>query len=156
MKKVVLFILAAILTVGIFDVQAQKKKSTSKTKAKTTTVAVNPDGEPIKQIIEQNDLLINDIKELETTNPSIIYQVLSTKAFLGPALDIASTNPSYQLTANDKKSLVASFNKLLDAMKPGLVKAGNTQAKVNKTIGDLKTTLASQINKLVILQGFYM
>ena len=156
MKKAVLILLAAIITIAALDVQAQKKKPTSKTKAKTTTVVTNPDGEPIKQIIEQNEVLVNDIKELEETNPSVIYQVIATQAFLGPALDIASQNPSYQLTTNDKKALVASFNKMLDAMKPGLVKAGNSQTKVNKTIGDLKTILASQINKLVLLQGFYM
>ena len=154
MKKAVLFLLAAILTVGAFDAQAQKKKSASK--AKTTAVAAKPDGEPIKQIIEKNDLVVKDIKTLEQTDPSLIYQVISTRAFLGPALEIASQNSSYQLTANDKKALIASFNKMLDAMKPGLVKAGNSQANVNKTINDLKTTLASQINKLVILQGFYM
>lgn len=155
MRKAILFLLAAILTVGAFDLQAQKKRSTTKTKARTTVVATNPDGEPIKQILEQNELVVQDIKTLEETDPSLIYQVISTKAFLGPALDIASQYPSYKLTDNDKNALIASFNKMLDSMKPGLVKAGNSEAKVNKTIDDLKTTLATQIKKLVLLQGFY-
>lgn len=156
MKKVFVCLLAAILAIGVSDVQAQKKKSSSRTKTQSTAVTAKPDGEPIKQIIEKNQEIIDEIKNLEGVDPSLIYQIISTQAFLGPALEIASQNPSYQLTANDKKALVASFNKLLDATKPGLVKAGNSQANVNKAIGDLKTTLASQINKLFILQGFYM
>lgn len=158
MKRILALLLTALMVIGASDAMAQKKSSTtrSKSKAKTTAEAPATLGEPIKQIIEENQGVISDIQKLERESPSVVYQVLKTRAFMGPAVQIASENSDYRLTNADKKALIQSFNQVLDATKPGLVKAGYKQANVNKMISDMKSVMASEINKLVILRGFYM
>lgn len=151
MKRFLILLLTALSVVGASDAMAQKKSST-----KTTAAAPASLGEPIKQIVEVNEVVISDIQKLEKSDPSVIYQVLKTRAFMGPALEFASNNSDYRLTTADKKALIESYNKVLDAMKPGLVKAGYNQTNVNKMISDVKSVVASEINKLVTLQGFYM
>ena len=127
-----------------------KKKSGKKT---GTTVVKEKVGEPIQEIINQNDEIIASIDQLD---PSLVYQIINTQAFLGPAAQVAASNPNYQLTSADKQALKNSFTKMLDSMKPGLVKMGNTKAQVNKVIGDIQNELNKQINQLVTLKGFYM
>ena len=150
MKKSVITLFSALLMFGAVNIEVQAQTSASKTSMSQTSL-----GEPIKEMITTNDVVIKDIKTLEDSNPSMVAQVIKTQAFMGPAAEIAAENGSYKLTSADKKALIESFNKVLDSTKPSLVKLGNTQAKVNKAVNDIKTKMAAEINKIVYLQDFY-
>ena len=152
MKKLILFIfICAIAIPGSSGINAQTKKKTG-SKAKTTIVKEEI-GEPIQEILDKNAKMTEALGDIE---PSYVYQILNSQAFFGAAATVASSNPNYKLTGADKQALKDSFSKMFNAMKPGLVKYGYTQAKVNKLIDDLKTEVNKQINQLTTLRGFYM
>lgn len=157
MKKIITCILSvALLFCCSLDMNAQKKKSRSSHRT-TTAAAQQPVGEPVREIIDMNNQVVNDIKTaLNNYGPEVVSQIYQTRAYIGPATEIASKHSDYKLTAADKRALYSSFDKVVDAMKPGLIKAGNSSARVTKNLSDLKNVLHQQINKMTYLQGFYM
>ena len=152
MKKFIVFLFISVMALPLSSgIYAQSKKK-SATKAKTSVVKEQI-GEPIQEILNQNDQITASLDEVD---PSIVYQIIKTQAFLGPAAQVAASNPGYRLNGADKQALKNSFSKMLNAMKPGLVKNGNSQAQVNNLIEGIKTELNKSINQMTTLSGFYM